>query len=65
MQYTIIVVNNGTATAGTVSDPAQVSIDLPHNGMSFVGANGDNGFNCTKSGSTVTCKGVFPAAARR
>jgi uncharacterized repeat protein (TIGR01451 family) len=60
LTYTIIVVNNGTSTAGTVADPAQVRVDLPQNGVSFVGADGSNGFNCSLSGSTLTCEGVFP-----
>ncbi len=41
-------------------DPAQVRIDLPQNGVSFVGADGTNGFNCAQSGSTVTCDGAVP-----
>jgi uncharacterized repeat protein (TIGR01451 family) len=60
LTYTIIVVNNGTSTAGTVADPAQVRVDLPQNGVSFVGADGSNGFNCSLSSSTLTCEGVFP-----
>ena len=60
LSYTIVVQNNGTSTAGSVADPAQVRIDLPPNGISNPTASGDNGFNCSLSGSTFTCEGVFP-----
>ena len=60
LKYTIIALNNGTSIAGTVADPAQVRIDLPQNGTTFVGGAGSNGFNCAKIGNTLTCDGIFP-----
>ena len=62
LTYTIVVANNGTSTAGTLANPAQIRIDLPPTGISFTGASGSNGFNCSLSGSTVTCEGVFPGS---
>ena len=59
LEYTIVVVNGGTSSTSAIADPAQVKIELPQNGVSFVAADGTNGFNCTQSGSTVTCDGVF------
>nr|NLI49331.1 DUF11 domain-containing protein [Propionibacterium sp.] len=63
LTYTVTATNNGTSTAGTSSDPAQVRIDLPPNGLTLVGAAGSNGFDCTPSGSTITCEGVLPGGA--
>lgn len=61
LQYTIIVVNNGTSTAGVVGNLAEVRIDLPPNGVTFDGAAGTNGFNCADPvGSTLICEGIFP-----
>ena len=59
LEYTIVVVNSGTSSTTAVSDPAQVKIQLPPNGVSFVAAAGTNGFNCSLSGTTVTCEGTL------
>jgi hypothetical protein len=62
LQYTIIAVNSGTSATDAIASPAQVKIELPQNGITFVSAAGTNGFNCSQSGSTVTCEGDFEGA---
>ena len=59
LQYTAIVVNNGTSTAGMAGDLAEVRIDLPPNGVNFVSGVANNGFDCNLSGSTLTCSGIL------
>ncbi len=62
LKYVFTVTNAGTATAGTVGDPAQVKIILPPTGLSLgtTTAAGTNGFNCElPSGNVITCNGEF------
>ena len=57
LKYTIAAANGGTSTA----DDVQILITLPSSGVSFVSAEGTNGFNCAApSGGTMTCAGDMP-----
>lgn len=58
LTHTIVAVNAGTDAASNV----KVAINLPSAGISFVGADGTNGFNCTAPvANVVTCTGDLPA----
>jgi uncharacterized repeat protein (TIGR01451 family) len=56
--YTIVGVNGGTAAANGV----HVHVDIPPVGVTLVGADGSNGFNCgAPVGTTIDCTGDLPA----
>ena len=56
--YTIVAVNGGTAPANGVN----VSIALPPTGVTLMGADGSNGFNCgAPVSSVIDCEGDLPA----
>jgi uncharacterized repeat protein (TIGR01451 family) len=58
LTYTIIGINGGTQATNGV----HVSVDIPPTGVTFVGADGSNGFNCKAPVSnTIDCSGDLPA----
>ncbi|MFZ2493259.1 MAG: CARDB domain-containing protein [Thermoanaerobaculia bacterium] len=57
LKYTVVAVNGGTSTASNVL----VRLTIPSSGVSFVSADGSNGFNCgAPSGTTIDCTGDLP-----
>ena len=57
LKYTIVAVNGGSAVATGV----HVAITLPSSGLTFVGADGSNGFNCTGGpAGPLDCSGDLP-----
>jgi hypothetical protein len=56
--YTIVAVNGGTAPANGVN----VSVAIPPVGVTLMGADGTNGFNCgAPVSSVIDCEGDLPA----
>ena len=57
LKYTIVALNAGTADANGV----HIAITLPAAGLTFVGADGSNGFNCTGGpAGPLDCSGDLP-----
>ena len=57
LKYTIVAVNGGTAAANGV----HVALTLPSAGVTFMGADGSNGFNCGAAvAGVVDCVGDLP-----
>lgn len=57
LKYTIIAVNSGTLAVNGV----HVKVDVPPTGVTFVSADGSNGFNCgAPSGGSIDCIGDMP-----
>lgn len=55
--YTVVAVNGGTQAANDV----HVAIDIPPTGVTLMGADGSNGFNCGDPVSnTIDCAGDLP-----
>jgi len=58
LTYTIVGVNGGTAAAAGV----HIHVEIPPVGVTLVGAEGSNGFNCAAPvGTTIDCVGDLPA----
>jgi len=57
LTYTIVGVNGGTAAATGV----HIHVDVPPAGVTLIGAEGSNGFNCGPVvGTTIDCVGDLP-----
>jgi uncharacterized repeat protein (TIGR01451 family) len=57
LKYTAVAVNAGTEEATNV----KIAINIPSGGVTFVSADGTNGFNCAAPVSNViTCTGTLP-----
>jgi len=57
LKYTIVAVNGGTAVANNV----HISVNIPSSGVTFVNADGSNGFNCALPvANVIDCVGNLP-----